>query len=205
MKNYLKNLSNLNKKALIAALFTTSCALSNPKEVLLPIASNPPGADLYIDGQYYGQTPKTIRLEPSKTYTATLVKDGYGISSVDLETWHSIRGGRGKDSFKCFMDAVGTMLILPAFSFYSVHCRDFKKERYIVNIENTGYNSSKGNKDKSSNDYNNSQSPYKWQTEQGYPASGYQGYSGNYSVNSYQGGYQNNNYNNNSNSYARRY
>jgi hypothetical protein len=109
----------------------------------VPISSNPPGADVYIDGAYFGKTPTILNLEPSKNYQATLTKQGYGSSTVNMETWASVRGGRGADNTRCVLDALGTMLIIPLFSFLSVHCRDFKQEQYMVDIQNSGGYSSK--------------------------------------------------------------
>jgi hypothetical protein len=112
----------------------SSCAFFNDKDIYVPIKSRPSGANVYIDGKYFGDTPTRIKLDPSKNHRATLVKKGYGTSSVDLETWYSVRGGRGADNARCALDALGVMLIIPAFSFYSVRCRDFKKREYIVDI-----------------------------------------------------------------------
>jgi PEGA domain len=137
-----KIFSNIAKLFLISS-FTSSCAFFNSTKVTLPIASNPPGANVYIDGAYFGKTPTILNLEPSKDYQATLTKEGYGSSTVNLETWASVRGGRGADTTRCVLDAMGAMLIIPLASFLSVHCRDFKQEQYMVNIQNSGGYSAK--------------------------------------------------------------
>ena len=70
--------------SVILLLVLSSCSLANKKTVPLSINSNPSGADLYIDGSYYGRTPVTLNLEPKKDYRATLMKQGYGKSSLTL-------------------------------------------------------------------------------------------------------------------------
>lgn len=109
----------------------TSCSLANNKHVLVPIKSNPSNAAVIIDNQYYGQTPLKAKLIPNKSYHAQIIKEGYKTAHINLESWYSVRGGRKGENVRCAMDAMGTMLILPAFGLYSVHCRDFKKREYI--------------------------------------------------------------------------
>ena len=119
----------------ISLLALVSCSLANKTIVPVSINSNPSGADLYIDGSYYGRTPITLNIEPKKDYNATLMKQGYGKSSLTLETWYSVRENRGgADQARCVLDALGVMLIIPAFGFYSVHCRDFKIPSYQISI-----------------------------------------------------------------------
>ena len=185
----MKKKLNLKFLALaIATISASSCSLLNDKQVALPITSNPVGADLYIDGQYYGKTPKIVNLEPSKTYSATAVKEGYGTANIDLETWYSVRGNRGGgDNFRCVLDAVGTMLLIPAIGFYSVHCRDFKLKDYSINIANTGFQSPRSAPPQSNN-RGGSNGSY-----QGYGSSNYPG-NNNYPDNNNYGGYGNSQY-----------
>lgn len=119
---------------ILILLFLNACSFLNEKSVYIPIKSNPSGAIIYLSGTKIGTTPANIRLDPSSNYRLTLEKEGYGSSILSLETWYSARGGRGLDSFRCSLDAIGSMLVIPAIAFYSVHCRDFKKKEYIVNI-----------------------------------------------------------------------
>ena len=121
-----------------------SCSFLNDKAVKVPFTSNPSGASVYIDGQYRGQTPTSIKLVPDKNYKATIVKRGYGSSNIDLESWYSVRGGRGGDNTRCVLDALGIMLVIPAFGFYSTNCRDFKKSEYNVNIGRNDFGSGEG-------------------------------------------------------------
>ena len=153
--------------SLLGILFLCSCSLMNSKSVTVPITSNPPGATLYIDGQIYGQTPTSVTLEPSRTYNASLVKDGYGSAKFDMETWYSVRGGRGGDTTRCVLDSLGTIFIIPAIASYSSgKCRDFTKESYDIIIPDTGYkspNTNSTNSKSESSNYNQSQySPYNY-------------------------------------------
>ncbi|MDA9230993.1 PEGA domain-containing protein [Rickettsiales bacterium] len=132
-------------KSLIVIFLISSCANFNDKHVMVPIKSSPSGAAIYIDNKYFGQTPAKVKLIPDKNYEAKIVKKGYGSSNISLETWYSVRGGRGGDTARCVMDALGVMFVIPAFSFYSVKCRDFKKSEYLVNIGNNDYMSNTQN------------------------------------------------------------
>ena len=82
----IKNIFSLFSIFLIA-----SCSFLNEKHVMVPINSSPSGASVYIDGQFYGETPTSVKLVPDKDYRATVVKRGYGSSNIDLETWYSGR------------------------------------------------------------------------------------------------------------------
>lgn len=135
-------------------LISNSCSLMNNTNVTVPINSNPPGADVYIDGKFFGQTPVFANLDPSNDYSATVSKPGYGSTNVSLETWYSVRDGRGAESTRCILDAFGTMLVVPAFGFFSVHCRDFKQTDYFVNLSSNAGNPSIDGQINSTNPYN---------------------------------------------------
>jgi hypothetical protein len=131
----LEKIMILRSFVLLVFLFSFSCAFANQKTVKLPISSNPPGAELYIDGGYYGRTPVVIDIEPSRNYNATLTKAGYSKANILLETWYSIREKRGgADMTRCGLDAMGAMLIIPIFTLYSSRCRDFKEESYYADL-----------------------------------------------------------------------
>lgn len=119
--------------ALVAILsFASSCALMfNDKQAEVTINSTPPGADIFIEGKNYGKTPATLKLE-AKNQTAVISKEGYGSAQLQLETWYTVKNG------KCLADSMGTMLIIPIFSFTSGKCSEFKEKEYMVNIPNTG-------------------------------------------------------------------
>ncbi len=133
---------NWLKIFLIISLFqSSSCAyFFNDKEVELSISSNPPGADIFIEGQNYGKTPKMLRIEP-KNYNVVLELAGYGSTNLQLKTWQTIRN-RDRDGERCILDSMGFMFILPLLSMWSVYCRDFKEKNHFINIpqNNTGLN-----------------------------------------------------------------
>jgi len=115
----------------------SSCSFLNEKHVHVGIKSNPSGAEVYIDGQYFGQTPARVKLVPDKNYKATIVKRGYGSSNLDLETWASVRGGRGADTTRCVLDSISFFFFWAAYK----NCRDFKQTEYTVNIGNNDFSS----------------------------------------------------------------
>lgn len=123
---------------LIFVQFVSSCAMMyNEKNVDVTINSNPSGADIIIEGMNYGKTPKTINIEP-KNYLVTLSKEGYGTGQIQLESWVTVRNKKG-DGGRCLADALGTMLLVPYYSFYwSGKCKDFKQSEYMINIPYTG-------------------------------------------------------------------
>lgn len=114
-----------------------SCAyFGNKKTVELRVESSPANADIIIEGRNYGKTPATIMLEP-KNQDLILHKEGYGSARVKLETWQAVRRDKAEGS-RCLADAVGSMLILPALSYWSVYCRDFKQPKYLITIPYSG-------------------------------------------------------------------
>ncbi len=116
----------------LALFLASSCAFfANSKTASVSINSNPQGADILIDGVNYGKTPAVINLQP-KSYTVILSKNGYGTGQVNLEYWYAIRPGA--DGKRCLADALGTMLILPAISYWSSYCRMFKQDEYFANL-----------------------------------------------------------------------
>lgn len=119
--------------ALIALIsFSSSCALMfNDNMAEVSINSDPSGADIFIEGKNYGRTPATIKIE-AKNQTVILTKEGYGSAQLNLETWYTAKNG------KCLADALGSMLIVPAYSFISGKCSEFKEKEYFVNIQNVG-------------------------------------------------------------------
>lgn len=123
----------INLVTTTSLLFSSSCAfLFNKKEVDLSISSNPPGANIIIDGRNYGQTPKIINIIP-KNYDVSLRIPGYGSTNVKLQTWQAIREKKGEGG-RCLADALGTMILLPMLSYWSVYCRDFKQKDYLITI-----------------------------------------------------------------------
>jgi hypothetical protein len=124
----------LRKLFLVVLLGTaSSCAMIfNEKTVDVSINSNPPGATIFIEGKSYGKTPATLKLEPKK-YSVLIAKEGYGSAQLQLDYWVTIRNG------KCMADVLGTMLVIPYYSYYwSGKCNDFKQKDYFVTIPRTG-------------------------------------------------------------------
>lgn len=117
--------------ALLAA--SSSCALMmNDKNDQVSINSNPSGADIFIEGRNYGQTPATINIE-AKNSTVVLTKEGYGSTQLQLEAWAAIKNGA------CSADMLGAIFLVPLYSFqYSGHCNEFKEKQYFVTIPRTG-------------------------------------------------------------------
>jgi len=146
-------------------ILLNSCAfLFNDKNVEVSINSNPQGADIIIEGRSYGRTPAVISIEP-KNYVATLTKEGYGSAQLNLQSWQAIRTKSG-DGGRCVADALGAMLVVPAFSFLSVYCRDFKQPAYSAEIPYQGVVG--GNKYDGQNGYNGNGAP-----QMNYPYGGY--------------------------------
>lgn len=144
----------------------------NKKTVEVTIDSNPQGADIYVEGKSYGRTPAVISLEP-KTTTVSLVKAGYGSGQMQLESWQAIRTSPGEGG-RCLADAIGTMFILPALSYWSIYCRDFKQPRYSINIPYQGpiaggssYNNGYDNNGTTSQQFNPYQYNQNFQQQQG--------------------------------------
>ena len=124
----MKLVSHLAKIALL--LISTSCAMMfNEKEDQISINSNPPGANIIVDGKNYGRTPSTIKLPANKDYVITLTKEGYGSAQFNVEYWVTAKNKN------CIADILGTMLVIPYYSYYwSGYCNEFKEKEHFINI-----------------------------------------------------------------------
>ena len=61
------------------------CAtLFNDKSPNVPIESNPTGAEVYVDGNYVGETPVSVELSIRREHTITFRKDGYKDKSYQV-------------------------------------------------------------------------------------------------------------------------
>jgi hypothetical protein len=111
---------------------SSSCAMMmNEKTDQVSINSNPPGADIFIEGRSYGKTPATITIE-AKNQTVVLTKEGHGSAQLQLEAWATVKNGA------CSADMLGAMLILPLYSaMWSGKCNEFKEKQYFVTIPRT--------------------------------------------------------------------
>jgi hypothetical protein len=123
----MKKLHTLFLSALLAA--SSSCALMmNDKNDQISVNSTPSGANIFIDGRNYGQTPAVINIE-AKNSKMVLTKEGYGSTQVQLEAWAAIKNKA------CSADMLGVMLIVPLYSvMYSGKCNEFKEKEYFVTI-----------------------------------------------------------------------
>ncbi|MCE3255054.1 MAG: hypothetical protein K0R25_548 [Rickettsiaceae bacterium] len=128
-------MKNLTKLLPIIALFVVnSCSFANKSTVVVPVNSNPPGANVVIDGRNFGQTPAFIELKPNKNYKASISKPGYSTVNIDMETWYSVRNGEGGDGGRCMADAVGVLPMLIVLIFAPEKCGAFKQSDYFVNL-----------------------------------------------------------------------
>lgn len=124
----------------LIALSLSSCAfLFNKKVVDLSISSNPPGANIIINNKNYGPTPQIIKIIP-KNYNINLQLPNYGSTNFKVATWQSIR--KGSDGARCILDAMGSIMILPYFSFMSSYCKDFKQKDFLITIPQNNANNS---------------------------------------------------------------
>lgn len=118
----------------VIILLLNSCAyMFNSKNSEIEIESEPSGANVFIDGKKYGQTPIKINIE-AKNSVALLTKDGHGSAQLNLETWQAIKSSPPEDGKRCLADALGAIFVVPLFSFWSSYCREFKQSIYFVNI-----------------------------------------------------------------------
>lgn len=132
----MKTIRQLSLFALLSLI--TSCAFFNGKTVDLAINSNPPGADVVIEGRNFGRTPAVINIVP-RPYMITLTKEGYGSAVFNTETWGTIRtdvsGNTTPDGTRCLMDTISVFFF---FNVFSERCADFKQKEYFINIPRSG-------------------------------------------------------------------
>lgn len=120
----------LKISSLIFLILSSSCAMMmNSKTDKVRIDSSPQGADITINGQYYGQTPAVLDIEPDN-YVVKLDKKGYGSADLQLKAWSSTTK-KG-----CLADALGAMFIIPIYSLYN-YCSEFKQKDNLVQIPKT--------------------------------------------------------------------
>ena len=114
-------------------LVCASCAImGNDTKSTVSINSNPPGANVIIEGRNYGMTPMIVQLNV-KDYDVSLIKEGYGAAQFRLEKIQGIE--KGPDGGRCLADAIGSMFIITFYSaYYSDYCKTFKEQEYNVEI-----------------------------------------------------------------------
>jgi hypothetical protein len=76
----------MNRVACVLLLFTVAgCgALFNSGPANIPMSTNPPGAEVWIDGTSRGVTPLTLPLAKNRNHTVTLRKDGFEDTTVEI-------------------------------------------------------------------------------------------------------------------------
>lgn len=130
----------LRQTLIASSLFlATSCAFWNSKTVDVSINSSPPGADIFIEGKNYGQTPATINIEPKK-YSIVLTKEGYGSTTITTDVWWAtartdVNGVRTSEGTRCFLDMTSVIF---SFNAYTGYCSDFKQKQYFATIPYLG-------------------------------------------------------------------
>lgn len=102
--------------------------------------SNPTGANIFIEGKNYGQTPAVISVEP-KAYDVVLTKEGYGSTSFKTDIWWGTvrtdaNGERTADGTRCLLDMLGLVFSFNAYN--AAKCGDFKQKQYSITIPRTG-------------------------------------------------------------------
>ncbi len=72
---------------LVASLFllTSSCAtLFKGNTSKIDFSSNPQGAQIYVNGNYMGDTPIRLKLESKQTYNIEFRKEGYKTKTFNI-------------------------------------------------------------------------------------------------------------------------
>lgn len=130
----------LKKLFIVTLLFVcSSCALMfNDKKAPVKINSNPPGANIIIEGRNYGTTPALLSLE-ARPYNVSLLKEGYGSANFKMDVWQGMEeGGDGK---RCLADMIGFIFVVTFYSaYFSDECKAFKEEEYNIEIPYTASN-----------------------------------------------------------------
>ncbi len=95
---------DLNSIGLVALSMTLICmsgcaTIVKGTSQKIPVASDPPGADVIVDGNLSGQTPTTVALKRKDDHLVTLEKGGYQtrsvavVKSVGGAVWGNILAG----------------------------------------------------------------------------------------------------------------
>lgn len=123
---------------LVLVIFLSNCSRMNRDTVNVFIDSDPSGSDVYINDQYYGQTPTIAEVVPDKDYQLVVKKNGFISKSITMESAYSLRKGARYDTpdyKRCVLDTIGSFLIFPYFSLHSVKCRNFTQNRYVLHLD----------------------------------------------------------------------
>jgi hypothetical protein len=66
------------------SLFTGCASIVKGTTQTIPVASNPSGADISIDGNRVGQTPSSVEVKRKSDHLMTIEKKGYETESVAI-------------------------------------------------------------------------------------------------------------------------
>jgi len=146
----------------ISLFLITSCSFFNKKTVELGIDSSPQGANIYINQQYFGTTPKIINIEP-KEYIVSLDLPGYGNSSFKTPIfWGSVRTKANNkinaDGVRCLLDLVSVIF---SFQAYTGKCADFKQKQYNITIPKNNFSNIYNSSDEYGNGLKNRNDTYR--------------------------------------------
>ena len=76
------------KRAILLALLVPACAAYQN----VAIESDPPGAEIFLDGKPVGTTPQNLRVSREAPHTIYLKKEGYRPELVVLEKHDAVDG-----------------------------------------------------------------------------------------------------------------
>lgn len=129
----MQNIFKITLASLLLAI--SACSFANKSTVTVPINSNPQGADVSIDGKYFGQTPVFAELNPGQNHKATISKKGYSTANINMDTWYSLRNGDGADGKRCMADVslIGFPYMV-VLLFAPEKCAEFKQPDYFADL-----------------------------------------------------------------------
>jgi PEGA domain len=89
-----ENNMNIQSKKLIVAililtittLFSGCATIFNPAKQKVTIGANVPGAKVYIDGVFRGETPLTVKVPKKKDLVLEVRKEGYKSKPITVDT-----------------------------------------------------------------------------------------------------------------------
>jgi hypothetical protein len=76
----------------VLGTLTTGCgAMFNQGHAVVPVQVNPPGARVYVDGQYFGPAPLNVPLSTTTPHTIDIQADGYERQTTQIDS--HVNGG----------------------------------------------------------------------------------------------------------------
>jgi hypothetical protein len=80
------------KRIHVLVLCLAACATGCASYQNVGVESDPPGAEIYLDGKPVGQTPQNLRISREAAHTVYLKKEGYRPELVVLEKRDAVDG-----------------------------------------------------------------------------------------------------------------